>query len=174
MAYADLNTIHNPATGTAAPASWGDQVRDNLEFLIDPPSCAVYNSAVQSVSNNTLTTMTADSELYDNDSMHSTVTNTARITAQTAGRYLFSATVEHAGSASPAGYRQGNFTVNGTTHEFGMIVPAVASASIQTTLSWTRSLLLSASDYVEVTVRQTNGAALDVWLLEFSATYLTR
>lgn len=33
MAYADLNTIHNPASGVAAPASWGDQVRDNFEFF---------------------------------------------------------------------------------------------------------------------------------------------
>lgn len=33
MAYADLNTIHNPATGTSPPASWGDQVRDNFEFF---------------------------------------------------------------------------------------------------------------------------------------------
>lgn len=33
MAYADLNTIHNPSTGTSPPASWGDQVRDNFEFL---------------------------------------------------------------------------------------------------------------------------------------------
>lgn len=33
MAYVDLNTIHNPATGTAPPATWGDQVRDNFETL---------------------------------------------------------------------------------------------------------------------------------------------
>lgn len=33
MAYADLNSIHNPATGTSPPATWGDQVRDNDEYL---------------------------------------------------------------------------------------------------------------------------------------------
>ena len=31
--YADLNTIHNPATGTSPPASWGDQARDNDQYL---------------------------------------------------------------------------------------------------------------------------------------------
>ncbi len=31
MAYVDLNTIHNPATGTIPPATWGDQIRDNFE-----------------------------------------------------------------------------------------------------------------------------------------------
>lgn len=33
MAWADLNTLHNPATSTAPPASWGDQVRDNFQYL---------------------------------------------------------------------------------------------------------------------------------------------
>jgi hypothetical protein len=31
--YVDLNTIHNPATGTSPPASWGDQARDNDQYL---------------------------------------------------------------------------------------------------------------------------------------------
>lgn len=33
MPYVDLNTIHNPSTGTAPPASWGDAVRDNFEHF---------------------------------------------------------------------------------------------------------------------------------------------
>jgi hypothetical protein len=33
VAWQDLNSIHNPATGTSPPASWGDQVRDNFEAL---------------------------------------------------------------------------------------------------------------------------------------------
>ncbi len=30
MAYVDLNTIHNPDTGTVPPHTWGDQIRDNF------------------------------------------------------------------------------------------------------------------------------------------------
>jgi hypothetical protein len=33
VAYADLNTIHNPSTGVAPPAAWGDQARDNFEYF---------------------------------------------------------------------------------------------------------------------------------------------
>ena len=33
MPYVDLNTIHNPVTGAAPPASWGDAVRDNFEHF---------------------------------------------------------------------------------------------------------------------------------------------
>lgn len=33
MPLTDLNTIHNPAAGSVAPASWGDAIRDNFEYL---------------------------------------------------------------------------------------------------------------------------------------------
>lgn len=33
MGYQDLATLHNPAPGLVAPATWGDQVRDNDEYF---------------------------------------------------------------------------------------------------------------------------------------------
>lgn len=33
MGYTDLATLHNPAPGLVAPATWGDQVRDNDEYF---------------------------------------------------------------------------------------------------------------------------------------------
>lgn len=33
--YVDLLTIHNPATGTAPPATWGDQIRENETYLYE-------------------------------------------------------------------------------------------------------------------------------------------
>jgi hypothetical protein len=30
--YVDLNTLHNPASGTRPPFSWGDAIRDNFEL----------------------------------------------------------------------------------------------------------------------------------------------
>lgn len=41
MAWQDLNSLHNPATGTAPPASWGDQVRDNFQFLAGTDGASV-------------------------------------------------------------------------------------------------------------------------------------
>ena len=31
--YTDPQTVHNPATGTSPPATWGDTVRDDLQYL---------------------------------------------------------------------------------------------------------------------------------------------
>jgi len=170
VAYVDLNTIHNPATGTVAPASWGDAIRDALEFLIDPPSCSVFNSAALSVANNTITNLTANSELFDNNGMHSTVTNTDRITAVTAGRYLFFATVTFANNATGARLLQ--FQKNGTTAYNVTQGPPVSGRD--TDFSGVRAIDMVAGDYVVVQVRQESGAALNVTLKEFGATYLTR
>ena len=53
----------------------------------------VHNSANISVSDSTWTSMTFDSERYDTDSIHSTASNTSRLTCVTAGKYLIIATL---------------------------------------------------------------------------------
>jgi hypothetical protein len=173
MPYVDLNTIHNPATGTVAPAAWGDQVRDNDEFLIDPPAVSIFESSAQTVNNVTTTALISNEENYDNNAMHSSVTNTSRLTAQTAGRYLVWARILFA--ASTAGtYRQLSFRVNGTTEYLGMIVPFVNDASVSTLLSSSATVVLAATDYVECMARHNVNPSLNVTMLEFGALFLTR
>ena len=89
----------------------GHQVRDNLEFLIDPPACSVFNTVAQSLATGSATVLDANSENFDNDAMHSNVTNNSRITVQTAGRYLFYTRVEFAANAT--GVREIRFNKNG-------------------------------------------------------------
>lgn len=170
MGYVDLNTIHNPATGTAAPASWGDQVRDNFEFLIDPPTCMVYNSAVQSCPNG-YSTLTADSESFDNDSMHSTTTNTSRITCQTAGRYDITTTVLFAPNAT--GGRTLSYRVNGGS-DIEISAHPTASASVNSTLSGLVKLVMAVGDYVEIRAWQNTGGNLNATLQSFGAVLNTR
>lgn len=170
MPYVDPNTVHDPVTGTVAPAAWGDAVRDSLEFLIDPPLCNVFNSAAQSVPNDTSTAMTANSERDDNDAMHSTVSNTSRITAQTAGRYLVTCAVVFAANAT--GRRAVDFRVNGTTTHNVLSSLPISTNSLAITGS--RLLTFAAGDYVECMSYQNSGAALNVTLNEFGAVFLTR
>ena len=63
--------------------------RDDLSFLYSPPSCRVHEVNTQTITTATLTTVTFTSEDWDTDSMHSTVSNTGRITTNTVGRYLY-------------------------------------------------------------------------------------
>lgn len=172
MAYVDPNTVHNPTTGSVIPAAWGDTVRDDLEFLIDPPSCSVYASSAQVVSTGlTGEALTANSENYDNDSMHSTSSNTSRVTFQTAGRYLVSTRVQFATGAGNR--RLVNFKINGTTDVPAFQCPPTGGA-FSTIISTDMTYVAAASDYVEVWAYHDVGSDLDVTLLELVATFITR
>ena len=170
MSYVDLNTIHNPATGTVAPAAWGDQVRDNDEFLIDPPVCSVKATVAQSIATGTTTVLVAGTEVFDNDGMHSTVSNTSRITIQTDGRYLVLATVRFIANAT--GVRFAEFRRNGATLD--TIATSVGIGTLETVISGSRAFVLTAGEYVEVVAHQSSGGNLDVGLMDFTAVFLTR
>jgi hypothetical protein len=172
--YVDLNTVHNPSTGSVAPASWGDQIRDNFEFLIDPPACSVSGSGAQSVANNTLTALSAATENYDNASMHSTVTNNSRIASTVTGLYEASAVVDFAGfgSGSPNA-RLIEFRVDGTTvYGAGQYPDAGNLATTQ--IYGSRTMRLTSGSYVETRVRHQAGGALNVTLNEFWLLFRTR
>lgn len=175
MPYVDPNTIHNPATAGIAPATWGDQIRDNGEFLIDPPACSVFHSAVSAAMNsNTLTILSADSENFDNDAMHSTVTNNSRITIKTAGRYTVGAVVNWTAEAITSNAHLLQFLVNGSTIFNIVQLPSVNHASFSTAMSGERTLTLALNDFVEVRVRHQNNTTKTVQLEEFYALFLTR
>jgi hypothetical protein len=170
LSYIDLNTIHNPATGTPAPATWGDQVRDNDEFLIDPPGCSVFHSTTQSTTSGTPFFPACDSETFDNDGMHSTVTNNSRITIQTAGRYLVIATGLWANNIN--GARDIGFRVNGSTLYSGMVIAPAPSAN--TVVTSTRVIPFAVNDYIEIRAVQVSGGALNLTVVEFAVLFLTR
>jgi hypothetical protein len=176
MAYQDPNLVHNPATGTVAPAAWGDQIRDCLEFLVDPPACSISAPGVSVPSGTTVVLgATTGLENYDNDAMHNDSSNRSRIIINTAGRYLAMATMNTSVfTGTLNAYVRFLFRVNGTTSVGGdRIKNSTADEAIR--LNASRSLVLVAGDYVEVTCDTTlGGSAITVTLDEFQMTYLTR
>jgi hypothetical protein len=121
-------------------------------------ACRVYNSANISIPNSTFTALTFDSELFDNNNLHSTTVNPSRITIQTAGVYVVSATVEWAATTTSASSRYITFKVNGTT--------TIAYTELQTTASLpprhslSTIYALNLGDYIEVFVRQDESVAI--------------
>jgi len=121
--------------------------------------CALTKTASQSTANNTLTTMTWDSETFDTDGFHDNVTNNSRITIPTGkgGKYLFTAIINWNNSAS--GYREARFTRNGTAQSYANIAatPTGEAGTVITTI-----LNCSVGDYVDIRVEQSSGGSLDV------------
>jgi hypothetical protein len=160
MAYADPQSTHNPATGTVAPATWGDAVRDALEYLArNKPHCHVYNASSISLTSGVATALTFDTERVDVGGLHSTAVNTGRITipAGEGGFYLIGGTCEFASNAT--GIRGLDIRLNGATYIAR--TKNLASSGGAHYAEVATLYQLAATDYVELVASQTSGGALN-------------
>lgn len=155
MAYSVPVTAVSAAKLTAT--QWNASVRDNILFLANPPACRVYRTTDQSLTDNTETTITFDAERFDPTGMHSTSSNTGRITFSDAGVYIVSF---HGWLASGGDYAEveGRIRLNGST------VIALESRHMSTfnapqTIMMHTIYKFAAGDYVEMRLRQDNTAA---------------
>ena len=125
--------------------------------------CQLTNSGPKTLTTGTSTIITFDTEKFDTDAFHSTVTNTGRITIPSGkgGKYLFTAKVVFQGNAT--GVRYASFKKNGTTQYRIMTLQAVTSGAPDVT-GYTMSQVfdLVATDYIELVCLQTSGGNLNV------------
>ena len=140
-------------------AEWNSNVRDAINFLIGPPTCACRQTVAQSIPNSATTAVTLDTEDFDNDGMHSTVTNTSRITAQTAGRYQLGGGVGFSGNST--GIRSAQWMLNGSLMAAGTAQMSAASTVVTDAPARTISTFMNVGDYVEIGAQQTSGGALN-------------
>ena len=163
--YSDPGAV---TAGDPLPAAYLNTTRANGAWFSEPPQCSVYNSSVQSIPNSTVTAMLCGSESLDNTNMHSTVSNTSRITAVNAGRYTFTGTAQFAIDGTGTGMRRLTFKYNGVT-EYDLVQVAAVSTLSTVILSGSRTFTLAISDYAEMVVNQNSGGALNVTALAFEA-----
>ena len=131
----------------AGTAAWGT-----------PDGARVYNSAGETTTNESALSLTFDSERYDNGGLHSTISNTDRLTAQKAGKYLIWGNITWMANAT--GYRRVRIFLN-------------VGTEIATDVRWGNALLslsqqittvyhLAAADYVRLLADQSSGGNLDI------------
>ena len=155
-----------PATstaGTVLTASFlNTYVRDNVAWMAtDSPSCRAYNNANISIPDSTFTAVTLNSERFDNAALHSTSSNTSRLTVPTGGggKYVIGLGANWTASASGA-LRTTRIEQNATT-VLGTFT-SQPSASHGSDQSWSTIYALSDADYVEMYVFQNSGGALNL------------
>jgi len=121
--------------------------------------CRVVNSGTYTISTATDTLLTFDTETFDTNSYHSTVSNTSRLVAPTTGYYFFEAQVnwDYGGTApnNPILRVKKNGTIFQVANSFGT---AQRSAVIQTI----GVVELNATDYIEIEVRQDSGGNVTI------------
>ena len=147
-----------------------DILSDDIVFLANPPKVRAYNSAAISITNATSTALTSNSERFDTDTMHSTATNTGRITFTTAGTY---AIVGHASWASAAGnLRELTVRAGGAT-QIAAQRAAPIGAGFGSELSIATQYDFTAGQYVELMAYQDSGAAINVATCAFAAVWVS-
>lgn len=142
MSFTDPQSVQNPTTGLVAPFGWGDAVNGDLNMLRGAKSGCHVTSAVGTATG-TDTVLPWGTESFDVNSLHSTVSNTSRITADKAGLWIVGASVRGASDLFTI-----YLVVNATTR----IAAASANASggVVSTVAVETIYVLAASDYVEV------------------------
>lgn len=163
IAFANQNAnllLSGPVSGGAAAPTFRAQVIADIPVM---DSCRVYNSANISVPNAAFTALTFDTERYDTNGLHSTASNTSRLTAARTGVYLITGNIFWAGNAAGA-LREVGISVNGSTTVFiarALQAPTANAIGLTVATLWT----LSATNYVELLAYQDTGGNLNVTAL---------
>lgn len=158
------NYIKNPTWadgsggGTAITAAKLNNIESGIYDAHFAPAARVYRTSNQSINDSTLTAIAFDSEAFDTDTIHDTVSNTERLTCKTAGKYQINGTLLWASNA--VGYRSVYIYLNGAATIAVQQGPTISGISVFQTVSTIYDLAVN--DYVELRGFQTSGGALNV------------
>lgn len=144
----DGNTAHflNGNLGYTTPAA------------ATPPAVGVTHSTSQNVLTATETVLSFNTETYDTDGMHSTVSNTGRLTATETAKFIVIGGAQFAVSAV-GNVRRLSIRKNGTTV---FARQTMAPSSVAQVLQVRGLLSLAAGDYVELQAYQDSGSTLAI------------
>ena len=152
-----LTADSTASTGLA----WATPASSSPTFV----GCAIFGTGTQTITNNTQTAITWNSENFDTDGFHSTSTNTSRITipAGKAGKYLISGLIEV--SNTTTGNWQLSIYKNGSINRGFTLDSDDSYPSVQ--LSHVLDLI--ATDYVEIFIWQNSGTSQTIYLDAYAA-----
>lgn len=135
---------------------------DGLIFALNPPLCQVYATVGQNIPNNSNTAILYDSENIDLYGMHSTVTNTSRITPTAPGWYEVSGGAVFAPNAT--GDRRVQIYVNGSGISYAAAQVQTVTTGLGTAVGCPTVELYfnGTTDYCEMYAYQDSGGTLGI------------
>jgi hypothetical protein len=123
------------------------------------PAARVFHNTTQSITTATLTALAFNSERFDTDTIHDTVTNNSRLTCKTAGKYQITGNIEWA--ASPTTNAQIDIFLNASTQIARSVFALTVSADFRV-MNVTTLYDLAVNDFVELRVFQQSGGSINI------------
>ncbi len=120
----------------------------------------VYHDTTVGYGNASWLSISFNSEHHDDGGLHSTVTDTHKLTIPTAGWYVITGHIKWAANAT--GVRGIRIMNNAATILASLLVDAVQGGVSGTNLSIGTAVKLSANDYLELQVYQNSGGTLNI------------
>jgi len=163
-------------TGSNSEGSALMFARADHNHEVNLPGCRVYSSSNVSISNGgSGSVITFNSERHDPFDMHSTSSNTSRVTVPQAGVYLITGNIRTASNST--GVRELSIRLNGSTTIAFNGLKANATDGDLSIMQVTTTYKLAANDYVELHLWQNSGGSLNVeshgnYSPEFSVQYM--
>ena len=159
------NFLQQTGTGTgSAPPAWGTiSAKDPIGS-----GAHVKNSANLTIASGAASALTFDTNTYDSDSYHSTVSSTSRLVAPVNGYYALGGSVSYSPTGN-AGNISISIRINGTTTLAPVEYPILATGVAGSSQSTGTVYKMAAGDYAEVMVAQTTGVnqtanAVEGWI----------
>lgn len=158
-----IQAMPTELTGAVFTAIMWQLIQDNIDNgIVTQLGARATNSGSISIVNTTWVTLNLDTTTTDTDApsnpMHSTTTNTSRMTINWTGWYRVSANIDWATNAT--GVRQVRFMVNGATIIAQIVTVPTPGGGCTMTLA--TDWYFTAGDYVECQVNQNSGGSLSV------------
>jgi hypothetical protein len=152
VTYVDPDTVHNPSSGTAAPAAWFTNLESNYRSITNRVSARIYQSTTQSVATPGPTTLTLASTDWNNGM--TVGSNAITVPASYAGKYWIVGNVRINAGFGVATYCAIGVAVNGT-----VVIEEISSKSTATgsiaTCAVAFSYALAVSDALTLSVTST-------------------
>lgn len=156
-----MATVPLPHQFTVGEVVTADNINtyySGITFLENPPLCVAYANAVQSIPNNTWTSLLFGANKVDTYNGHSVTTNTSRYVAQVAGWYIVSGVAVLGSSGTNVASR---LAVNGTVVLATANTGGALAAASLATAACDLPVFLNVNDYVEVQMYQNSGGAVN-------------
>lgn len=143
----------------------GDQIaatvtQKTLNDVENALGCKIYRTTTQSISSGAWTAISFDSERFDTDSMHESVTHPTRITFNTAGKWMVAGNYQIA--ANGTGTRWIAIYPNGSSTALAQFGPNPGTASFDARMNVALIHDFAVNDYIELQVYQDSGGNLNI------------